>query len=128
MTGTQILAEMLIKSMIFSLALTLAVEMGLAALLGFRSKWELTLVAAANVITNPLVVFTLSLMAYFCGPGSPPQTAAEILLELAAVMVEALLYWKFMGAAGARRPGPLILSILLNAASFAAGLLVSNVL
>ena len=55
-------AELLIRSLIVSLALTLMLELGFALILGVRGRRNLALVALVNVLTNPPVVLLCSLL------------------------------------------------------------------
>lgn len=107
----------MILSLSFSFLLTVAVECTAAFLLGLRDKRSLLMVFLANVITNPVVVYTMSLLHLY-GVGAERQIL--LLLEIAAVGVEALIYVRAFG----HGRKALSLSLLLNAASFAVGLFV----
>lgn len=109
-----------LSSLLFALALTLAVEVPLAALLRVRG-WDLLLVGLINCLTNPVV----NLLGSWAFLSLPPGSAAPYLclagLEAAVLFGEALLFHKLLEY---RRLHPLLLSLILNAASFAAGELV----
>ena len=108
------LAELL-RSLFTCLALTLALELGAAWLLGVRRGRDFLLLLL--VLTNPPLVLTLDL--YYFAHGMPPWYLIAV-LEAAAVAVEALLLHRRLTYS---RIPPLLLSFLLNATSFLGGLL-----
>ena len=76
--------------MLRCLLLTVVIECAAAFVLGIRKAADQLVVALANVLTNPVVVVTSTLVGLFCG-----RTAyfiALALLEISAVLVEALVY------------------------------------
>ncbi|MBO4848518.1 MAG: hypothetical protein J5586_05120 [Clostridia bacterium] len=103
-------------ALILSLALTEALELPLLYLLGFRGR-QLTIALLANVLTNPPVVFLRFIAS---GVLRVPDWAALLVLETAAVLVEAVVYKKAAG-----RPRALLDSLAANALSFSAGLAIS---
>ncbi|MBO4562622.1 MAG: hypothetical protein J5772_03330 [Clostridia bacterium] len=107
----------LVWSLIISLALTEAIELPLLFALGFRGK-ELIIAALANVVTNPPLVFTYSVLTAFT---HLPAWSVILPLELAAVLAEALIYKK----ATARRL-PLLDSLIANAVSYSIGLVITT--
>ena len=101
---------------LFALGLTLAVELVLARILGVRDRWDLLLVFGVNLLTNPPV----NLLAELVRTAVPRfLVPAAAVLELGAVLVEWVLYRRLLAF---RRLHPLFLSLVLNAASFGAGL------
>ena len=78
-------AELLIRSLIVSLALTLMLELGFALILGVRGRRNLALVALVNVLTNPPVVLLCSLF---------PSPLLTIAAELSAVFIGAIVLRK----------------------------------
>ena len=112
-----------VASLLTALLLTLAVELGLAALLGVRGL-DLVIIAAANCLTNPLVNYLFDWAWVLCGGQPLIPYVCLAALEAAAVFGEALLYRRLLSY---RRIGALRLSLLLNAASFAAGLVIALV-
>ena len=123
----------LILTMVLSLALTEAVELCTAWVLQLRNRKGLEIVALVNLLTNPVVVLLSVLI--------PRYSSAEIsygalvaALELWAWLTEALIYrkcgigkyWEDPDAMANRFPAltPILLSSVLNLASFAAGKLV----
>jgi hypothetical protein len=99
------------------LALTLVVELAVAALMGYRSRTELRAVAYINLMTNPM----LGLATIFVFPAGATALSWELApLEAAVVLAEwGLLVWAL------KRPAlrMLVLSLVLNAASLGAGVL-----
>lgn len=90
-----------------SLGLTLIVELAFALACRVRGGWELALVAAVNVLTNPAVV-----AGYYLGRMAVPAAwlwALKLGLEISAFAAEALCYrmcsrqirrpWQFSAAA-----------------------------
>ena len=125
--------QRLVLTIVLSLALTEAAELCAAWLLGLRSRTGLRIVALVNLLTNPAVVLLSVLI--------PRYSSAEIsygalvaALELWAWLTEALIYrrcgigkyWEDPDAMANRFPAltPILLSSVLNLASFAAGKLV----
>ncbi|MBR2577254.1 MAG: hypothetical protein IKE40_08245 [Firmicutes bacterium] len=125
----------LIRVFILSFLVTAVTECTLAYLLGLRTRSNQSLVLLVNLLTNPAVVYLSLLSAWFLAPGG--GRAVLTLLEAAAVAVEALIYAKMLDwealpggtAAGALARGrpfvaALLLSLLLNAASYGMGELI----
>jgi hypothetical protein len=106
----------LVKSLVVSLAFTLAAELLFALLLGKRGK-DLALVSLVNILTNPPVVLLYFLASAYTAL-SPALLKAS--LEIAAVLVEAFCYRKYGG--NFRRP--LLFSLGANAFSFGLGELI----
>lgn len=72
--------------------LTVLLETGLFCLLGYRKKEDLAIVACVNVVTN----LTLNLAIALLFPGGPGFLL--VLLELAVVFAEYLIYARAFGA------------------------------
>ena len=109
----------LIASLLVSLGLTLVLELLFALVVGRRGK-DLALVCLVNVVTNPAVV----LLYYLAAALTPlPRALVKTVLELAAVLIEALYYKRY--GAGFRRP--VIFSLGANAFSFGIGVLLSMI-
>ncbi|MCI8538225.1 MAG: hypothetical protein HFF18_06120 [Oscillospiraceae bacterium] len=104
----------LFLSLAGSLILTLLLELGLALLWGVKGE-DLTTVALANVLTNPVVVLCHHVTGWYA-PGF--RTAVTLALELGAVLVEGLVYGR-----RSRIVRPLAFSLWANAVSFLTGLL-----
>lgn len=114
----------ILKTFAVSLGLTLLIELGLALLLGVRSKRGLLVVFLANVLTNPAAVcLCLALWPYLGSLYLPFQ----LLVEAAVVLVEWRVYRPFRADLAARL-SPFLLSLVLNACSYGTGLILNKVL
>lgn len=111
----------MIYYLLISFGLTIATECPVAFLLGLRDKRSQLIVFLANVITNPLLVYTMRMLHLM---GCPGEHLILALLELLAFGVEVLIYCRAFGS-GKRG---LMLSLLLNTASFAVGTVVQYLL
>jgi membrane-bound ClpP family serine protease len=101
-----------------SLLLTIVIEGAVAFLLGFRKKQFFLALTLINVITNPTLNYLLLVLGSL---GIEVTLIRVFLLEIVVVIAEwGLLAYAF--GRPARRF--LILSILANAASFLAGVLI----
>jgi hypothetical protein len=103
-------------SLVLALLLTEAIELPVCLLWGMRWR-DLVFVLLANLLTNP-VVNVLYALAYLYTP--IPRAVSIAVLEIAAVLVEWLVY---RYATGAKRP--FLVSLTANAASYGAGLLIT---
>ena len=115
----------ILLSMGIGLALTRTVELTLAFVMKIRSRRELAVIALANVLTNPVVNYCYYWAIYLFGSRSGYTILVIAALEIAAVVTEYLIYRPLLSF---QRFGKLKLSLLLNGASFAAGLLISGIL
>ena len=133
-------AKLLIMTVLAGLAksflLTEAIELTLALLLGVGDRKGMLLVFLANLMTNPaavLIFFAVSFTA-----GSKAAAFAAIPIEIAVLISEWRLYFSrpdmldigrliFARAAGqpGRETATLILSLILNIASYGLGALIS---
>ena len=107
-----------------SLAKTIVIELGASLALGVRRPTDLAVIALAQALTNPVVAWGAARVGWTPGAGAGPWTAV-MCLELAAVAVEALVYRSRLSAECRWREHPWCLSVLLNALSFAAGLVLA---
>lgn len=107
------------SSFIAALLLTIGAESLAAFLMGYRGRVFFAVLALVNLMTNPLLNYILLLV---------PMLGLErwyypilALLELGVVLVE----WRILRYALQREPKSLLLlSALVNAASFLAGVLI----
>lgn len=113
----------MLRSLVLSLAVTLAVELAAGWLLGLRRGREMAVVALMNVVTNPPVVTVSTLARFFIPPDH--RWALIVALELAAFSVEALIIHKALGRS---RRGSLGLSGALNGSSYLIGALISRLI
>ena len=82
-----------------------------------RFRKEIALVILVNVLTNPIVVFTVYMMYIYLPDAVRPVTAV---MEILAVVTEALIYQKY--SRNIRRPW--LFSLFANAFSYGVGLLI----
>ena len=106
-------------SLVGVLLLTEAIELPIARLLGVKGR-DLVTVALANVMTNPAVNVLYAAAVVFT---RLPDAAVIAVLECAAVTAEWIVY---RTATDARRP--FLVSLVCNAASFCAGLLLYHII
>lgn len=112
----------MLRSLIVSLLLTLAIELLLGFRLGVDGGKNVLVLLCANVCTNPAVVFLYSLVR-LSGGSAVLKIAVLALLEIAAVLAEGFIYQKCLVY---EKMSPWLLSLLLNAVSFGAGLLITK--
>ena len=106
----------LLIALVFSLALTLALEIGFFFLTGKRNKKDLLLVVMVNVLTNPVVVLLYWLAALYTTWNT---TIVKIPLELFAFLTEGFYFRKY----GQSFKRPFLFSLAANAFSFLLGIL-----
>lgn len=107
---------MQINNLISPLLLTIAIELLAAFLLGYKRRHQISIITLANVITNPALNYILMLLRM------TGQYSYFYLLILETVVV--FIEWRIMVYAFQKQPKELlILSALMNGASYAAGVL-----
>lgn len=102
------------------LLLTIVIELIVALILSVRDKKDIINIILVNVITNPVVVMTQTLL--YVKFGSSIELIGIIILEILVVLVEGLIYKKVLDF---KKINPLLLSLLLNASSFFIGELIN---
>jgi hypothetical protein len=108
---------MTISSFLAPLLLTIAVECLIAVIFGYRGRNFFIVLILANVITNPLLNYVVSVVSLLWTGGS---RYIIIPLEAAAVYAE----WKLLCYAFPEEQRSFLkLSVLMNAASYLTGLL-----
>jgi len=103
---------------LLALFLTIALEEGVAFLLGLRTRRHILAVAAVNTLTNPVLNYSLLVLGFL---GMDVSYGGIVLLEILVVAVEWLLLVYLFGGLRGRL---LLVSLLMNAASFIGGLLI----
>ena len=98
-----------------SLLLTWLLESAFFLLCGGRSRKDLLLCLLLNLLTNPAVV----LLYWLAALGGISRWGAAALLELAAILAEGWGYRRY----GEQLKRPFLFSLMANAASYLAGLL-----
>ncbi len=108
-----------VGKLLLALALTMIIEVAVAFLLGYRDRRSLAVVALVNVVTNPTLNYVVMVLAVF--RIVPIGPALILCLEALVVLVE----WRLMVYALDKNPNRLlVLSLVMNAASYSAGLLI----
>jgi hypothetical protein len=113
------MSQVIITSLLISLALTLALETGFYLLVYAKkhSIRDLRLVILVNIITNPIVV-----MSYWLATMYTTLNPAAIIipLEILAVLTEGYYFKKY----GENFKHPYLFALAVNAFSYTAGLLI----
>jgi hypothetical protein len=110
---------MIIISLLTALILTILIEETVIFLLGYQNKNTFLVVALVNVITNPItnyIVITNNIFNII-----KPNISLVIILEVLIVYIE----WKILEYAlpNQEKQYYLILSIIINLASFSTGII-----
>ncbi len=100
---------------------TVLVEVIASLIMKVRDKKDILNIALANVLTNPIVVVSSTLVNIFWG--SKARLLSLIFLESLAILIEGYIYKKNLNY---RRINPYILSIILNIMSYSVGLLINR--
>ena len=115
MSGPSALASL--GRYLLALLLTIAVEAGVAWLLGLRTRRGMLAVVAINTLTHPLLNYAILVLGFL---GSDLTLRTILLLEALVVVVE----WRLLAyACGLPNVRSFMLSLAMNAASFFAGVL-----
>lgn len=102
------------------LLLTIIIELIIALILGVRNKKDIINIILVNVITNPIVVMSQTLL--YIKFGYNIEMIGIAILEVLVVLVEGLIYKKVLNY---KKINPIILSLILNALSFLIGELIN---
>lgn len=102
------------------LLLTVIIELIIALILGIRDKKDIINVILVNVITNPIVVMSQTLL--YIKFGYNIEMIGIAILEVLVVLVEGLIYKKVLNY---KKINPILLSLILNALSFLIGELIN---
>ena len=104
-----------------TLALTLVIEITVAILLKVRSIYDIIFLILINCITNPTVNVIYGLVIGYTDieAGSLTGWVIVLILEFLVWLTEAVMIKKLLEY---RRIKPMLLSLILNAASFLMGL------
>lgn len=98
-----------------ALIITEACELALAAILPKRCRKDLLCVFLVNIVTNPVINY----LDFVFRQHVPSVILWVIFIEAAVFISEALIFRKCLSS----EKNPYLFSFLLNAASFAAGLI-----
>lgn len=106
--------------LLVALLLTIAIEVTVAILFGYRKKSEIWTVILINLITNPLLNYLLVINIYFWGV--PLNAVVMVASEIVVVLVE----WVLLRFALQQDSKKLFaLSLAMNFCSFIVGFLIS---
>ena len=123
------IAHRTILSLVARILITIAIEMGIALLFGFRGKKALLLLVIVNTVTQIILNVLLNIINF--RSGSWAFIAWYIMLELAIFAIEAALYTAFMKKLTGKEKPVLFYgaySLVANGISFGAGLIIANIL
>lgn len=112
---------LMFKAWGISLSLTLMLELFYAVFWGFRKKEELCLIALANVLTNPIVVFVFYYVRF--KRINVHYGWVTLFMEIFAFVTESLLYQRF----SRKIIRPWLFSLSANAFSYAIGELLTEI-
>ena len=118
-----------ILSLVARILITIAIEMGIALLFGFRGNKALILLVIVNTVTQIILNVLLNIINF--RSGSWAFIECYIILELAVFAIEATLYTAFMNKLTGKEKPVLFYgaySLLANGISFGAGLVIANIL
>ena len=99
----------MIESLIISLILTLLIELTISYILGIRKNEDIQVVIWANILTNPIVVFTANCISLI--NNNVIYNIVVMILEISAVITEAIIFKKFLDF---KEKSPLLISIINN--------------
>ena len=102
------------------LILTIVIELIVGLILSIRNKKDIFSIIIVNVITNPIVVLSQSIIRI--KTNYTIEVIGIIILEILVVLVEGLIYKKVLKY---KELNPFIFSLLLNSSSFFIGELIN---
>lgn len=116
-------------SLAFRIIITIAIEMAVAILFGFRKKKQLLVLASVNIITQIILNVLLNIINYNDGPSA--FVSSYIFLEFIVVVLEAVLYCiilKKVSEQPKKNWYYVLYALIANAVSFGAGFIVAQTL
>lgn len=114
------MTEIIVRSMLVSLLLTIILELSFALIWGIRKRHDLIINVLCNTLTNPVVSCTYYYCFFVMGLSGAGRIIVLILLEISAVLTEWLIYKKKTDI-----NRPMLFSLGANGFSYFIGLLVS---
>lgn len=112
-----------ILSLVARIVLTIAIEIGIALLFGFREKRQFRFIVLVNIITQITLNLALNIINY--RSGQMAFVIFFVLLEIVVFIVEAILYTLYLKKYSEKEISgwkPWVYALVANAASFALGL------
>lgn len=116
-----------ILSLLCRIAATIAIELGIAWLFGFRARKQYFVIGMTNIATQTVLNVLLNLINY--NQGHLAFVFNYVWMELAVFGIEGCIFAKLLGryeADPARKTHPWLYALTANAASFAAGMLIAK--
>ncbi len=118
-----------IFSLIARILITIAIEMGIALLFGFRKKKQLLLLIGVNTATQIILNVFLNIINY--NSGELAFIIFYVLLEIVVFIIEAILYCKVMKKYNEKQKADwfyVLYALIANAVSFGAGLVAADII
>lgn len=116
-------------SLVARILITIAIEMGVALLFGFRERKAILLLVAVNTSTQIILNVLLNVINF--NSGQSAFVVGYILIELAIFVIEAILYSAVMNkfTDTPKKTGFFVIyALVANAISFGAGIVVANLI
>jgi len=115
-------------SLAVRILLTIAIEMAVALLFGFRQKKQLQILALVNITTQLLLNLLLNIIHYNAGPLA--FITSYVFFEFIVFALEAVLYCRFLKKVSLKKENEyyVLYSFIANSASFWVGYYLATVL
>lgn len=111
------------KIMIICLISTLLIECTIAFILGIRNKKDILNVLLVNVLTNPILVASTTLIKVLISIKA--YHIAMPIFEISAFLIEGFIYHKCLTH---RKINGFLLSLILNICSYFLGIVINNII
>lgn len=111
------------KIMIICLISTLLIECTIAFILKIREKKDLMNVLLVNILTNPLLVASTTLIKVCISIKA--YNIAMPIFELSAFLIEGFIYHKYLTN---KKINGFLLSLILNLCSYFLGIVINNII
>ena len=115
----------MIYDLIYSLFLTIIIEVMVSFLLGIKSKKDILIVILVNICTNPVLVYITNCTLLFSNLNMKIYYITVMIMEFGVIITESLLYKKYLKY---KDKSPLTISLINNTISYGIGFLISNIL
>ena len=118
-----------ILSLVVRILITIAIELLLALLFGFRSRKEVLFIAIVNVVTQIILNILLNIINFKSGQAA--FVTGYIMLEIAVFAVEAVIYSVLLRKISEKAKPVwkcVVYALAANAASFVAGMCIAHVI
>ena len=118
-----------ILSLVVRILITIAIELLLALLFGFKSRKEVLFIAIVNVVTQIILNILLNIINFKSGQAA--FVTGYIMLEIAVFAVEAVIYSVLLRKISEKAKPVwkcVVYALAANAASFGAGMCIAHVI